>query len=148
MSDSLGFLLSDVSRLIRRRFDARARLIGVTRAQWKTLFVLSRNEGSNQGTLADLLEVEPITLGRMIDRLEDAGLVERRRDPGDRRAWRIHLTDKAGPVLERLHVIADEMFEIALADLGDAARAELVRSLGQIRERLLEEPEEMEAAHG
>ena len=95
-----------------------------------------------------MLEVEPITLGRMIDRLEEAGLVERRRDPADRRAWRIHLTPKAGPVLARLHVIADEMFDSALIDLSDTARAELLRSLGKIRERLLEETVELEAAHG
>ena len=69
MTDSLGFLLADVSRLIRRRFDQRARLIGATRAQWKTLIVVMRNEGINQGGLAELLEVEPITLCRMIDRL-------------------------------------------------------------------------------
>ncbi|MBM3929434.1 MAG: MarR family transcriptional regulator, partial [Sphingomonadales bacterium] len=62
ISDSLGFLISDVSRLMRRRFDERARLVGATRAQWKTLVTLSRNEGINQGGLADLLEVEPITL--------------------------------------------------------------------------------------
>jgi DNA-binding MarR family transcriptional regulator len=94
MSDSLGFLISDVSRLMRRRFDERARLIGVTRAQWRTLTTLSRHEGINQGGMADLLEVEPITLCRMIDRLEEANLVERRRDPGDRRAWLIFLTPR------------------------------------------------------
>jgi hypothetical protein len=81
MSDSIGFLISDVSRLMRRRFDERARTIGVTRPQWRALTALSRHEGINQGQLADLLEVEPITLCRMVDRLEDAGHVERRRDP-------------------------------------------------------------------
>ena len=76
--------------------------------------MLSRNEGINQGGLAELLEVEPITLCRMIDRLEEAGLVERRRDPGDRRAWQIYLTEQAGPVLEKVRAIADDLFESAL----------------------------------
>ena len=84
MKDSIGFLISDVSRLLRRRFDERARLIGVTRPQWRALTALSRQEGMQQGALAELLEVEPITLCRMVDRLEEAGLVERRRDPADR----------------------------------------------------------------
>src|SRR5258706_15552124 len=102
MSESLGFLISDVSRLMRRRFDERARLIGVTRAQWRTLVTLSRHEGINQGGLADLLEVEPITLCRMVDRLEEAGLVERRRDPADRRAWQIFPPPQALPPLHQL----------------------------------------------
>ncbi len=123
MTDSLGFLISDVSRLLRKRFDERARLIGVTRQQWRTLSILKRHEGSNQGLLAELLEVEPITLGRMIDRLEEAGWVERRRDPGDRRVWRIHLTAAAQPVLGELRRVGDSLFDdaskgIAADDLG------------------------------
>ena len=148
MSDSFGFLISDVSRLIRRRFDERARSIGSTRAQWRTLVVLSRNEGINQGGLADLLEVEPISLCRMIDRLEESGLVERRRDPQDRRAWQIYLTDRAGPVLEKLRVIADELFENALDGVPASTREILMSSLGSIRERLLVEPLPQEAANG
>ena len=150
MTDSLGFLLSDVSRLIRRRFDERARLIGATRAQWRTLVILSRNEGINQGGLAELLEVEPITLCRMIDRLEEAGLVERRRDPADRRAWLIYLTAKAGPVLANVRVIADGLFEDALAGLSDADRATLTALLERMRENLCAEPpiQADEARHG
>lgn len=83
--ESLAFLLGDTSRLLRRRFDARARAFGVSRAQWQVLFALSRNEGINQTGLADYLEVETITLCRMVDRLAEAGLVERRPDPADRR---------------------------------------------------------------
>ena len=146
MSDNLGFLMADVSRLIRRRFDERARLIGATRAQWRTLVVLSRNEGINQGGLAELLEVEPITLCRMIDRLEEAGLVERRRDPGDRRAWRIHLTAKAGPVLEKVRAIADALFEDVLDGIPGPDRDRLFASLERMRENLLAEPQE--ARHG
>ncbi len=140
MTDSLGFLLADVSRLIRRRFDQRSRLIGLTRAQWKTLIVVMRNEGINQGGLADLLEVEPITLCRMIDRLEESGLVERRRDPSDRRAWLIHLTAKAGPVLEKVKAIADDLFEEVLAGIPDSDREWLTATLEHMRENLLAEP--------
>ncbi|MES1972399.1 MAG: MarR family transcriptional regulator [Pseudomonadota bacterium] len=148
MSDSLGFLISDVSRLMRRRFDERARLIGVTRAQWRTLTTLSRHEGINQGGLADLLEVEPITLCRMIDRLEEAGLVERRRDPGDRRAWQIFLTTKALPLLEQLRGMADGMIEHALYGLDEAKRTKLVAALDTIRTNLNTQFESDEANHG
>ena len=148
MSDSLGFLISDVSRLMRRRFDERARLIGVTRAQWRTLTTLSRNEGINQGGLADLLEVEPITLCRMIDRLEEAGLVERRRDPADRRAWLIFLTTKAHPLLAQLRGLADGMIEGALQGLDDERRAALMETLGAIRANLNTTIESDEARHG
>ena len=147
MSDSLGFLISDVSRLMRRRFDARARLIGVTRAQWRTLTILSRHEGVNQGGLADLLEVEPITLCRMIDRLEEAGLVERRRDPADRRAWRIFLTDKARPIIEQLRALGEELFVDALVGIDDATRDAMFATLNAIRANLsTDEPHE--AANG
>ncbi|MEO6218237.1 MAG: MarR family transcriptional regulator [Sphingomonas sp.] len=148
MSDSLGFLISDVSRLMRRRFDERARTIGVTRAQWRTLTTLSRNEGINQGGLADLLEVEPITLCRMIDRLEEAGLVERRRDPADRRAWLIFLTTKAHPLLAQLRGLADGMIEDALQGLDDERRAALMETLGAIRTNLNTTIESDEAGHG
>lgn len=146
MTDTLGFLISDVSRLMRRRFDERARLIGATRAQWKTLVALSRNEGINQGGLAELLEVEPITLCRMIDRLEESGLVERRRDPADRRAWQIFLTDAAKPVLEQLRAYADTMFDAAFDGLDAAGRTQLTAALERVRTNLTDMPKD--AAHG
>ena len=148
MSDSLGFLISDVSRLMRRRFDERAREVGATRAQWRTLTTLSRNEGLNQGALADLLEVEPITLCRMIDRLEEAGLVERRRDPADRRAWLIFLTPKAHPLISQLRGLADGMIEEALNGLDETRRAALMETLGAIRTNLNTTTESDEARHG
>ena len=148
MSDSLGFLISDVSRLMRRRFDERAREVGATRAQWRTLTTLSRNEGLNQGALADLLEVEPITLCRMIDRLEESGLVERRRDPADRRAWRIFLTDKARPILDELHVVASGMIEELLHGLSPAQVETLLHSLNTMRSNITIANENDEAANG
>ncbi|MEG3143797.1 MarR family transcriptional regulator [Sphingomonas sp. RT2P30] len=148
MSDSLAFLISDVSRLMRRRFDERARAIGVTRAQWRTLTTLSRHEGINQGGLAELLEVEPITLCRMIDRLAEAGLVERRPDPGDRRAWLIFLTDKARPLIAQLRARTDGMMELALSGVDDAERASVFEIIGRIRNNLNDFPEDKEAKHG
>lgn len=148
MSDSVGFLISDVSRLMRRTFDQRARLVGVTRPQWRTLVTLSRNEGVNQGALAELLEVEPITLCRMIDRLEEAALVERRRDPADRRAWQIFLTTKAGPILAQLRALADDMYQAALHGLTPAQRDGLVDALETIRGNLSTGLKPTKAKHG
>ena len=140
MSDSLGFLLSDASRLLRRRFDQHARAIGVTRPQWQVLFALSRLEGTNQGSLAEHLEVEAITLCRMLDRLQEAGLVERRADPADRRAWRLFLTDKARPLLDGMREVGDRVLEEALAGLDAPARDALTQSLGRIRLNLTTRP--------
>lgn len=146
MTESIGFLLSDTSRLLRRRFDERARAIGVTRPQWRALTALSRAEGINQGALAERLEVEPITLCRMVDRLAEADLVERRRDPGDRRAWRIFLTDRSRPLLDELRGIGGDVIERALDGMDEADREALFRALERIRENLSAETKE--AAHG
>ncbi len=148
MTDTLGFLVADVSRLLRRRFDERARAIGATRAQWQTLTVLSRHEGINQGGLAELLEVEPITLCRMIDRLEEASLVERRRDPADRRAWRIYLTEKARPIIAQLRVMGDGLIETAFEGVSPDEREQLMTTLQRIRTNISSVPESDEAANG
>jgi len=148
MSDSIGFLISDVSRLMRRRFDERARALGATRTQWKALAHIARNEGLNQGALAELLEVEPITLTRMVDRLEEAGLVERRRDPADRRAWRLHLTERSHPVLARMREVADDLAAQALADVDAAQVANLTATLEAIRTNLQSPLPVKDAAHG
>ncbi|MEH3102001.1 MarR family winged helix-turn-helix transcriptional regulator [Sphingomonas adhaesiva] len=146
MSDSIGFLLSDVARLLRRRFDERARAIGVTRPQWRALTALSRAEGLHQGALAERLEVEPITLCRMIDRLEEAGLVERRRAPADRRAWHIYLTDKSRPLLDQLRGLADDLSAQALDGLAIDQQDRLTEMLERIRDNL--QSPAMEIAHG
>ena len=147
MTDSLGFLISDISRVMRKRFDERARRIGVTRAQWRTLSMLKRHEGSNQGMLAELLEIEPITLGRMVDRLEESGLVERRRDPADRRVWRIHLTDAAQPVLRQLRTIADAMFDEMMTGIDSDDRARMHAALATLHTNLTTD-DTKEAANG
>ena len=93
---TLGFILNDTARLLRKRFEQRARHLGLTRAQWQVLSYLARNEGIQQSALAEILEVEPITLGRILDRLEAAGLIQRRRHAADRRIWRLHLAAASG----------------------------------------------------
>lgn len=147
MSDSIGFLISDVSRLLRKRFDERARLIGVTRPQWRALTAVARREGLTQGRLAELLEVEPITLCRMVDRLEEAGHLERRRDPADRRAWNIFLTERSRPLLEQIRVIADDMVARALDGLSEPDRRSLTGSLDRIRHNLSHSDKD-HVAHG
>lgn len=146
MNDDLGFLLGDAARLLRRSFDARARTMGVTRPQWRVLALLKRFDGSTQVTLADMLDVEPITLGRMVDRLQEAGLVERRADPADRRAWRLHLTPKGEQKIEVLRPTALALFDDALVGLNDMQRGELESMLNVIRANLTRKP--IEVSHG
>ena len=136
MSDNLGVLITDSARLLRRRFDARARKLGVSRAQWQVLFILSRTEGINQAGLAEALDVETITVGRMVDRLAEAGLVERRADPADRRAWRLHLTGRAHPVLAELRLVADQVMAETLQGFTDAERVMLADLLMRVRDNL------------
>ncbi len=136
-SPSLGFLLHDVARQMRSRFDIRARALGVTRQQWRVLLTLAREgEGRSQAELADALDVERITLCRMIDRLADAGLVERRPDPGDRRVRRIHLLPPARAIVDRLTDLAAVLEEEGLALLSPADRTILLRSLYLLRDGL------------
>lgn len=133
MDYTLGYQINDLARLIRKRFDEESRDLGVTNSQWRVLVNVFRQPGINQGTLAELMEVEPITTCRMVDRLEMAGLVERRRDPNDRRAWQIHLTDAAMPLIDKLKERASGLNAVALAGLGEPDQAELVRMLDLIR---------------
>jgi DNA-binding MarR family transcriptional regulator len=136
MEDSIGSMLAQVARLMRRSFDERARSIGVTRPQWQVLSLLARHEGINQGGLAELLEVEPITLGRMIDRLQEAALVERRPDPADRRAWRLFLTDRGNQLLAQLRPLAAEMLNAALDGVDAARQDEMMVALDRMRSNL------------
>lgn len=136
MDENLFSKIGDVSRLARRAFDARARQIGVTRQQWQVLVTLRRHEGVNQGGLAELLDVEPISVCRMVDRLQEADLVERRPDPADRRSWRLFLTDKAADLLAQLKPMAEGLEGQALAGLSSDQQAALRAMLNQIRQNL------------
>ena len=148
MDENIAALMSDAARMMRRSFDARARTIGVTRPQWQVLSVLRRHEGINQGGLAEILEVEPITVCRMVDRLQEAGLVERRPDPADRRSWRLHLTAKAQDLLQILRPMADEMIETALDGVSERDRQVLRGALDQIRQNLTQRSANPATAHG
>jgi DNA-binding MarR family transcriptional regulator len=135
---SFGFLLYDSARLLRRNFDRRARPAGLTRAQWSVLANLARNEGIKQTELADILEIQPITLVGLIDRLEAVGMVERRSHPSDRRARTLHLTHKARPMLEHMRELADETRQEAMAGLSVSEQEHLIDQLNRIRRNLSE----------
>ena len=134
--ETIGFLLHDAARLLKRDFERRARVLGLTRAQWQTMFQLARNEGCNQATLADVLDVEPITLARQIDRLEASGLVDRRADPDDRRCHLLFLGAGASPVLQQMVNLGAETREVALAGIDEAERAQLAALLKKVRDNL------------
>jgi MarR family transcriptional regulator for hemolysin len=126
--ETLPFEIAETAHALRKAFDRRAAGLGVTRAQWKVLFRLGRCPGMRQIELAELLDVEAITLSRIIDRIEEAGLVERVADPSDRRAWRLHVTAKAMPLIEKLRAIADEMTAEAFSGV-DPADLEITRKV-------------------
>ena len=132
--ETLPFEIAETAHALRKAFDRRAVGMGVTRAQWKVLFRLERQPGLRQIELADMLDIEPITLSRIVDRLEEAGLVERVADPADRRAWRLHVTARAQPLIAKLRGVADEMISEAFAGI-DPKEIEITRAvLGRVRE--------------
>ncbi|PKB25892.1 DNA-binding MarR family transcriptional regulator [Novosphingobium kunmingense] len=148
LMENVASIMADISRLMRRAFDARARTIGVTRPQWQVLTVLKRNEGVNQGGLADLLDVEPITVCRMVDRLQDAGLVERRADAADRRSWRLHLTPKASALLDDLRPMGEGLIEEALEGIAPADRERFLALLLTVRQNLSRPATQGAIVHG
>src|SRR5215467_9803182 len=116
-----AFTIMDVARLLKTYADQRARQFGISRAQWAVLVRIDRNEGLKQAELAEMLDLQPITLTRLLDRLSDNGLIERRADPDDRRAKRLFLTPAARPLLEHLDRLAEELMGTALAGIDPAA---------------------------
>jgi DNA-binding MarR family transcriptional regulator len=134
--ENLGFDIGETARAMRRDFDRRAVALGATRAQWRVLARLARTDGARQVDLAEALDVEPISLCRMVDRLEDAGLVERRRDERDGRAWNIFLTGKARPLIEELQLLGERFFEDALQGISSAELQTARDVLARIRANL------------
>jgi len=134
---NVGFLLHDVARLMRKRFEQNARGLGLTRSQCQVLAHLSRHEGIQQSSLADLLEVEPITLTRILDRLEEAALVERRAHPSDRRVRLLHLTKKAHPLLSEIFAIGAATRGEALEGVAEVERDRLFAILSSMKANLL-----------
>jgi MarR family transcriptional regulator, transcriptional regulator for hemolysin len=135
-SPTLGFLLHEVARLLKRRFEQNARSSGPTRSQWQVLAYLANTEGINQSGLADLLEIEPITLCRIVDKLQRLGLIERHPDPSDRRAWLLHLTPAARPKLSQLRRLGEVTRGEALAGVTKADTECLLRTLQVLKANL------------
>jgi len=148
----IAFMIVEVARLLKTYADQRARQYGMTRAQWAVLFRLDRSEGLKQSELAELLDLQPITLTRLLDRLSDNGLIERRADPNDRRANRLFLTPAARPLLERLTVLGEDMMGTVLAGLDAKTSERMLRDLGLVKENLRaainRSPTQQEAAAG
>ena len=129
---SLGFLLADAARMMRRRFERRSNPYGLSTAQWRLLVILGRDGPSSQSHLAETLDIEPISVSRLIDRMEAAGWVERRPNPADRRARIIMATARAQQIHTRIREISEQIYDDALASLGDAERETLKRALTMI----------------
>jgi DNA-binding MarR family transcriptional regulator len=135
-NDSIGFLLADVSRLMRQAFQTRMQGSSLTQAQARALFYVSRHEGVRQVDLAELLEIQPITLARLIDHLQSEGLVERRPDPADRRAYQVYLTGKAKPHLNTIDQVAREIRTEILDGLDQQQVDTLLIALRSMRDKL------------
>jgi MarR family transcriptional regulator, transcriptional regulator for hemolysin len=132
----LLFLLHDVARLLRVEADKRARQHGMTRAQWAILIWLDRQPGISQKELSELLEVEPITVARLIDRLEARGMVERRPDPRDRRIWRLHLLRPALDVIHEIDEHRADMTQIVTQGIDDASLETMIEALLRMKTTL------------
>lgn len=132
----MGLQLMHATRLLRKHFDRRAARFELTRSQWRALRVIHRQEGLSQTDLAELLELEPIPVGRVIDRLEKGGFVQRRRDPGDRRRWCLYLGDRAQDVLTDMEHIADKLRQEAVAGISRQDYAVFDRVLKRIKQNL------------
>jgi MarR family transcriptional regulator for hemolysin len=138
----LLFVLHDVARLMRVRADQKARAHGMTRAQWVILVYVEMRSGISQNDLAGLVEVEPITIARLVDRLEARGLVERRHDPKDRRLRRLHLTPAAQPFLGMIETYRNDLRRNLTAGLDDDTLERMTRALLTMKENLLAEKRE------
>jgi MarR family transcriptional regulator for hemolysin len=132
----VGFLSADISRLMRTEFDRQVSVLGVTRAQWMVLARLARRPGCSQTELADMMEMERATAGRLVDRLEENGLVRREPDPTDRRVRRVFPTDLATGQQAQMRAVADAIVDDALSDLNAEQRETLMTLMESVRARL------------
>lgn len=137
LSRNFGFLVNDVARLLRTAYDRRIREIDLTRAQWWVLTHLYRANGVTQTELAETLEIEKPTLGRLLDRLEEKGWVRREHDASDRRVWRVHLTREVEPALRKMRVLARDLRRDALAGISETEAERFVDTLLAIKGNLL-----------
>jgi MarR family transcriptional regulator for hemolysin len=131
-----AFVIMDVARMLRTYADQRARQFGISRAQWAVLVRIDRTEGLKQSELAEILDLQPISLTRLLDRLAENGLIERRADPNDRRANRLFLMPAAKPMLERLAALGSDMMETVLDGLDVKSIERTLKELGSVKENL------------
>ena len=134
--NGFGYLLNDTSRLLRRRFEQKASNYNITSAQWRAMAQLSRNDGLTQVALAHLLEIEPMSVCRLIDRMEAGGFVTRQPDPADKRAKLVYLTEKSRALLDIIRVVAMEVYEDAFAGFDEDERLRLVAAINKINSNL------------
>ena len=136
VDSTLGFLLHDVARLLKKRFEQNSRESGLTRSQWQVLTYLAQNEGINQAGLAELIEIEPITLGRIIDKLETLRLTKRNPHPTDRRRWLLHLMPAARAKLEQAREYDDVTRREAMIGVSEDDAQRLLKTLQALKENL------------
>jgi MarR family transcriptional regulator, transcriptional regulator for hemolysin len=132
----IAFTIMDVARLLKTYADQRARQFGISRAQWAVLVRIDRSEGLKQSELAELLDLQPISLTRLLDRLADNGLIERRADPNDRRANRLYLKPAAKPLLGRLTELGADLMETVLEGLDAKSIDRMLNELGTLKDNL------------
>ena len=136
LSREIGVSLNDVARMLRTFADQKARQFGISRAQWIVLMRLDRSEGLKQSELAEILDLQPISLTRLLDRLAENGLIERRPDPHDRRANRLYLTSAARPLLKQLASLGEDLMETVLQNVDATSQERLLRDLGIMKDNL------------
>jgi MarR family transcriptional regulator, transcriptional regulator for hemolysin len=141
-------MLNDVARMLRTYADHRAAQFGITRAQWVVLARVDRSEGLKQSELADMLDLQPISLTRLLDKLCDSGLIERRADPADRRAKRLFLTPAARPLLEKLGELGEDLMATALAGVEAESVERMIAQLGVVKENLRQAIQQRSEAAG
>ena len=135
-TDRLGFLIHDAHRLLRKRFEARAASYGLSTAQWRLLARLVKDEGSTQARLAEFLEIEPISVSRLVDRMEASGWVMRKQDAGDRRVRMIFPTEKSRNAFAAVKAIAGDIYDEALTGMSPAERRALISGLEKLVDNL------------
>jgi DNA-binding MarR family transcriptional regulator len=135
---AFGYIVADITRLFRRVFDRRSAQLGLTRAQWRALSRIERAQGLTQTQLAEDLDLEPIAVGRVIDRLQAAGFVERRADPDDRRCWRLYLAAKSTDVMADMKNIAALLRDDVLSGVSAEDFATTIRVLAKVKDTLSE----------
>lgn len=136
LNREFAFTLNDVARMLRTYADHKAAQFGITRAQWVVLVRLDRSEGLKQSELAEVLDLQPISLTRLLDKLAECGLIERRPDPVDRRAKRLFLTPAARPLLEKLGNLGEDLMTTALAGVEPDSVERMIAQLGIVKENL------------